>query len=218
MALLHRAELRPSKLELLAAWLPGQDWYQGSAIAELDRVAAYRFDDPAGEVGIETMLVQAGDGPIYQVPMTYRGAPLEGGDAWLIGTMEHSALGPRWVYDASGDPVYVAALVDAILAGTGQAEEFFEVDGRREHREPSMTIAVDGTLQADRLAVGPLRWAVAGDPTRIGTESVELAVYRRLDTDTDTGVGAADAVTLTGTWPGQSAPLPLVYASPRRSG
>src|SRR5262249_43716375 len=29
MALLHRAELHPTKRELLAAWLPGRRWYQG---------------------------------------------------------------------------------------------------------------------------------------------------------------------------------------------
>jgi len=212
MALLHRAELRPSKLELLAAWLPGQDWYQGSTAAELTRVAAYRFDDPDGAVGIETMLVQAGDGPIHQVPMTYRGAPLEGGDAWLIGTMDHSVLGPRWAYDACGDPVYVAALADALLAGTGQAEEFFEVDGRLERRDPSMSIAISGDQPGNVPAVGPLRQVVAGDPTRIVTDSVELAVVRRLGDG-----GGLAGTTLTGTWEGQSTPLPLAYASPRRS-
>ena len=34
------------------------------------------------------------------VPLTYRGAPLAGGEADLVGTTEHSALGTRWVYDA----------------------------------------------------------------------------------------------------------------------
>ena len=79
MALLHQAELVPTKLELLAAWLPGRPWYQEQA-GELARTAAYRFDDPAGEVGIDTILVSAGDGPVYQVPLTYRGAPLDGAD------------------------------------------------------------------------------------------------------------------------------------------
>lgn len=76
MALLHRANLHPTKLELLAAWLPGRSWFHGQDTADLVRVAGYRFDDPAGAVGIETMLVKAGDGPVHQVPLTYRGAPL----------------------------------------------------------------------------------------------------------------------------------------------
>ena len=29
MALLHQADLRPAKLELLTAWLPTRSWYQG---------------------------------------------------------------------------------------------------------------------------------------------------------------------------------------------
>jgi hypothetical protein len=89
-------------------------------------VAGFRFDDPAGEVGIETMLVSADGEIVYQVPLSYRGAPLPDRDAWLIGTSEHSVLGRRWIYDACGDPVYAAALAGVILAGTGQAEELVE--------------------------------------------------------------------------------------------
>ncbi|EEP70210.1 hypothetical protein MCAG_00537 [Micromonospora sp. ATCC 39149] len=50
MVLLHRAEIRPTKLELLSAWLPGRPWFQGEVDAGVERVAAYRFDDPAGQV------------------------------------------------------------------------------------------------------------------------------------------------------------------------
>src|SRR5258706_8514918 len=114
MALLHQADLQPTKPELLAVWLPPRSWYQGPATPALKRAAAYRFDDPAGEVGIETILVQAGGGPVYQVPLTYRGAPLDGADRWLIGTTEHSVLGRRWVYDATGDPVYASTLASTI--------------------------------------------------------------------------------------------------------
>jgi maltokinase-like protein len=128
MALLHQAELHPTKLELLAAWLPQRHWYQGLAGAEIERVAACRFDDPAGAVGIETILVRTAGGPIHHVPLTYRDAPMVGGDAWLVGTCEHSVLGRRWVYDACGDPVYAAALASAIFAGTGQADEFLATD------------------------------------------------------------------------------------------
>ncbi|MEG3635643.1 CG0192-related protein [Micromonospora palythoicola] len=205
MALLHRADIRPTKLDLLAAWLPSRGWYVGGA--EVARVAAYRFDDPEGQVGIETLLVRGGDGPVHQVPLTYRGAPLDGADEWLVGTTEHSVLGRRWVYDAVGDPVYAAALATAILAGTGQAEEYFEVDGRREVRPPSMGITSD-TPPVDVPPVGAVRRVVDGDPTLIVTDTVELAVIRR------PGPAAAPAgATLTGTWDDVRAPL--AYAAPR---
>jgi len=210
MALLHRAELHPTKLELLAGWLPGHHWYQGQAAADIVRVAAYRFDDPAGAVGIETMLVRAGEGAVHQVPLTYRGARLDGCDDWLIGTADHSVLGRRWVYDACGDPVYAAALASAILAGTGQAEQFLEVDGRLERRELSMIVAASGARDAGIPAVDAIRRVVDEDPTLIVTDSVELTVVRRLG-----GSGGLAGATLTGMWSGQSTPLPLACASRR---
>ncbi|MCX4385670.1 hypothetical protein OG777_01830 [Micromonospora peucetia] len=210
MALLHRAEMHPTKFALLAAWLPARAWYQGPAAPDLAGVAAYRFDDPAGAVGVETLLVRVGDGPIHQVPLTYRGAPLDGGDDFLVGTTEHSVLGRRWVYDACGDPVYAATLAAAVLADAGQAEVFFEVDGRREHREPTMAIAGSGPRGADVPAVGTVRDVVGDDLTLIVIDSVELAVVRRLD-----GGTASDGAVLTGTWSGQPSPLPLAYARRR---
>ncbi|MEV4771447.1 CG0192-related protein [Micromonospora humida] len=212
MALLHQAEIRPTKLELLAGWLPGRGWYSGPAAGEPVRVAAYRFDDPAGAVGIETILVRVDTGPVHQVPLTYRDAPLADADEWLVGTTHHSVLGPRWVYDGCGDPVYAAALAAAILTGTGQAQEYFEIDGVREIREPSMTVAITGSGGAP--AVGAVRQVVDGDPTRIGTDTVDLLVARRLPGDGLPDGGPA-AATLTGRWPGQSTPVPLASVRPR---
>jgi hypothetical protein len=209
MALLYQAELHPTKLELLAAWLPGQNWYQGDPRAGIVRVAAYRFDDPAGVVGIETVLVRTSDEVVHQVPLTYRDAPMDGGDGWLIGTTDHSVLGHRWVYDACADPVYIAALASAILAGTGQAEEFLEVDGRLERREATMTVTGSGR-DADVPAIGSVRRVVADDPTRIVTDSLELAIIRRLNGSTE-----PTGATLTGTWSGQPTPVLLAFASAR---
>jgi hypothetical protein len=209
MALLYRAELHPTKLELLAAWLPGRPWYRGHPGADIVRVAGCRFDDPAGAVGIETMLVGAGDGVIHQVPLTYRGAPMDGGDSWLIGTTDHSVLGQRWVYDACGDPVYIAALARAILQGTGQAEEFFDVDGRLECREPAMTVTGSGH-DADLPVIGSVRRVVEADPTLIVTDALELGIVRCLNGNT-----RLPGTTLTSTWSGQSTPVPLAYASVR---
>jgi hypothetical protein len=209
MALIHQATLWPTKLELLAAWLPGRSWYTGPA-GEVLRVAAFRFDDPAGAVGIETMLVRVGDGPVHQIPLTYRDAPLIDGDDWMLGTSEHSVLGKRWIYDGSGDPVYAAALASAILENTGQAEQFTQVDGRLERRELDMSIAGSTTEGAKAPAVGTIQRVAEGDPTLIVTDTAELAVIRRLEA----GTGLTGAV-LTGSWPGQETPMPLASATRR---
>ncbi len=188
MAILHAdADITPTKPELLAAWVPTQPWFVGDATA-LEHLGAYRFDDPDGEVGIETHLVRAGDGPVLQVPWTYRGAPLDGAESLLVGTMEHTVLGPRWIYDAVGDPVYQAVLTSAILTGSAQAELVREfADGRTEIIEQS--VQVTGSGSASHAA------------------PADLEVVRVLDGTLPEG----DDV-LTGTWAGVSEPVVLAVA------
>ncbi|MBO0803354.1 MAG: hypothetical protein J2P25_09830 [Nocardiopsaceae bacterium] len=80
-------------------------------------VGALRLEDPDGAVGIETHLVSDG-AAVYQVPMTYRGAPLPGaGPADLIVTAEHSVLGTRWIYDAEADPVWRREILRLVRDG-----------------------------------------------------------------------------------------------------
>lgn len=128
MALVHRATLTPSKQELVEAWLPGRAWAPGD-LHDLEKLAEYRFDDPDGEVGVETILWQTADGTILQTPLTYRAAPLAGAEDFLVGTCDHSVLGERWVYDGCGDPVWASTLATAVLTGGAQAPMVIEVDG-----------------------------------------------------------------------------------------
>lgn len=126
MAILHNDSwVRPSKLELLTAWVGSQRWYAAQgASPQLTALAAWRLGDPAGEVGIETHLVldTAGSRPVvYQVPLTYRGAPLVGAEHALVGECDHGVLGCRWVYDAPHDPIYAACLLD-LIQGRARAE------------------------------------------------------------------------------------------------
>lgn len=188
MAILHGdAEITPTKPELLATWLPTQPWFTGDASA-IQPVGAYRFDDPDGEVGMETHLVRAGDGPVVQVPWTYRGAPLEGAESFLVGTMDHTLLGPRWIYDAVGDPVYQSVLAATILTGGSQAELVREfADGRTEIAEPTVRVTGSGT----GAEVPP----------------ADIEVVRVLDGTTTEG----DAV-LTGTWADVTEPVVLAVA------
>ncbi|MGW3340824.1 maltokinase N-terminal cap-like domain-containing protein [Streptomyces sp. NPDC001009] len=124
MAVIHQTTLTPTKLELLTTWLPTRPWYRsGSGGPELERTGGFRLDDPEGAVGIEFMVVTDGSTPeptAYLVPLTYRGAPLDGAEDALIGTTEHGVLGKRWVYDGCHDPVLTTELL-ALISGTAQA-------------------------------------------------------------------------------------------------
>lgn len=124
MATIHDAHLSPTKEQLIRRWIGAQRWYTGTVRPRLRLLDSWRLDDPEGEVGIETIVVLDESGSqqvVYQVPLTYRGAPLEGADAALLGEMEHSVLGRRWVYDAPHDHVYVTQLL-ALLRGRVAAQ------------------------------------------------------------------------------------------------
>ncbi len=116
--IIRTATLTPGKTELVQAWMGDQRWYAAKGQQpRLRLLTAWRLDDPEGEVGIETLVLadEAGAEPVvYQVPLTYRGEPLGSADHALVGTMEHSALGHRWVYDAPHDPVYAAQLLELV--------------------------------------------------------------------------------------------------------
>jgi hypothetical protein len=123
MAVTRNATMTPGTLELLASWLPTQPWYiETEREPELTEAGGFRLDDPQGEVGIEFMVVtdSSGDEPVsYHVPLTYRGEPLARAEHALIGTAEHEALGRRWVYDGTHDPVLIGRLLDLLQ---GRAE------------------------------------------------------------------------------------------------
>jgi Maltokinase N-terminal cap domain len=126
MAVIHHTTLKPSKLELLTTWLPTRPWYRSGPAASAPQLAksgGFRLDDPAGQVGIEFMVTTdtaTPDPTTYLVPLTYRGAPLDGAQHALIGTMQHGVLGKRWAYDGCFDPVLVTELL-RLIEGTAQA-------------------------------------------------------------------------------------------------
>ncbi|MFB8078976.1 1,4-alpha-glucan branching protein [Streptomyces sp. NPDC056013] len=137
MAVVHRTTMQPTKLELLTEWLPTREWHAGGE-ARPERVGGFRLDDPAGEVGIEFMVVTDGEGDgatTHLVPLTYRGEPLDGAEHALVGTSEHGVLGKRWIYDGTHDPVLVGQLY-ALLTGRAQAQAQSLSD------VPDLTVAV----------------------------------------------------------------------------
>ncbi|MFD4502647.1 1,4-alpha-glucan branching protein [Streptomyces sp. NPDC058457] len=165
MALIHRTTLKPTKVELLTDWLPTRPWYHGPAAPELVKAGGFRLDDPAGEVGIEFMVVTEGSGGsegsgAYLVPLTYRGAPLEGAEHALVGTMEHGVLGTRWAYDGCHDPVLTTELLALI-------------EGRAEAQAQSITDTPDREVERSYAGQGP----VTGLGAPVDTDgSTEFAV------------------------------------------
>lgn len=178
MAIIHHATLVPGKLDLIAAWLERQPWNPGlPAGGRLERVGTYRFDDPQGEVGIEGFLLRSGEAVLHLV-LSYRGAPLEGGEDALIGTMEHSVLGARWVYDAAGDPVGRAALIRGARGEQSQAV--------LEEQGPEGTTVRESDVRVRSVAAAP------GQAE--GQDTSALKIARVL------GVPGSPGETVTGGW------------------
>lgn len=121
------AVLDPGKIDLLRAWVRDQSWFNGNP-EKLEQVTAYRFVDPAGEVGMESFLLTDGS-RTFHVPVTYRGAELEGAEHALVGTMEHPVLGRRWVYDAPADPVYATEVRRVISHRDTASDHLQKEDG-----------------------------------------------------------------------------------------
>lgn len=182
MALLYAAQLSPTKPELIAAWLPSSPYYEGSRSA-VEPVGAYRFDDPDGEVGIEVHLVRDAAGVVYQVPLTYRPAALPG--ARLVGEMEHSVLGRRYVHDATTDPVYVQQLLAAVYDGRHEAEQFVHVDGAEPRRIESTAHAWGtGVTDSTVPVVAGVRAIADGTDTVVAAGAVTVVVHHRpVDTE-----------------------------------
>lgn len=195
MALYHKATITPTKADLIASWAPSQSWYPDDG-GESEVVGAFRFDDPTGQTGIETHLVTAGD-TLLHVPLTYRNEPLEGAEDSLIGPMEHSALGTRWVYDGLGDGLYRAMLAGAAMTGQGEALGMVVYDGRW-HIAPTNVRLEGGGWGMDRVAVD--EFAVASQDamlTVLRNDGFELTFFRRLSAAERPPMG------LTATWAGQ---------------
>ncbi|WP_412743436.1 maltokinase N-terminal cap-like domain-containing protein [Krasilnikovia sp. MM14-A1004] len=164
MAVIHRTTtLTPNKIELLTPWLPTRPWYvAGAAGPELTKAGGFRLDDPEGAVGIEFLVVTdaAGAQPTaYLVPLTYRGAPLDGAEHALVGTMEHGVLGRRWAYDGCHDPVLIAQLL-ALIEGRARAQDQ-NISGAPD-TDVTRAYTGDGPVSVDVTA------AAIDDPT--GTE------------------------------------------------
>ncbi|WP_335970663.1 MULTISPECIES: maltokinase N-terminal cap-like domain-containing protein [Streptomycetaceae] len=212
MAFIHKTTLVPSKVELVAPWLAAQPWYVGTGQAPvLDKSGGFRLDDPEGEVGIEFMVVTdtsgEGEGRAYFVPLTYRGAELEGAEDALIGTTEHGVLGRRWVYDGVHDPVLRAELLALI-------QDRAEPQAQSVSDTPDPTVLP--TLNGPALPVGALATEVVDGPdgTRVTVETPSYATHtlhlpRVLDPAAPVPTDPVPRAHLTGQWRPPTADAPV---------
>ncbi len=205
MALFHLATITPTKAEIIAEWIPTQSW---GPVAELSTevIGAFRFDDPVGRVGMETHLVTAG-GTLLQVPLTYRDQPLAGADDALIGEMQHSVLGTRWVYDGLRDPHLVVMLAAVAMTGQGEALGMAVYDDRWNIAPSNVRIQGGGWTQ-ERVPVDGFEIEHSDEVTvALRNDRFTLTVYRR------PLPGPRPAIGLTATWAEQ--PNPVVLAEVR---
>jgi hypothetical protein len=194
MGLVHAtADIVPTKQELVESWLPSRPWAGGATSVEV--LAGYRFDDPEGEVGIETIVWRTPAGDLLQVPLTYRSAPLAGAEQHLISTMEHTVLGTRWVYDGCADPVLVSELARAMLTGGTGVDNEYDVGNGPEHSPTSAQ--VKGSGSADSVPeIDEVGCYDEGPLTIVNTGPLELVVARVVGTFVEA------AETLAVTWKG----------------
>jgi hypothetical protein len=204
MAVHHAATIVPTKLELLQAWVPRQPWLGDADASTLTKLGSYRFDDPDGEVGMETHLLGTADGQVLQVPLTYRGAPRTGAEGSLITTMTHTTLGDRWIYDGCHDPVYVTSLVRAILTGGREADLYAATDAGLV-LEPATTHVRGNGCLASTSVPALTAPAVSHKGT---TSTIDAGIRLTLPRVVMTTTLATNAA-LSGTWPGQETPVVL---------
>lgn len=124
MGIVYNTSMSPTKNELVSAWLPKQNFYTGKDTPKLQHIGGFRLEDPEGKVGVELRIYADHSDTsdvVYHVPLTYRDAPLPGAEKFLLGIGEHAILGPRYIYDAEGDPVFNAQAKE-LLAGNTQAQ------------------------------------------------------------------------------------------------
>ncbi|SDK01077.1 hypothetical protein SAMN05428985_102255 [Nocardioides sp. YR527] len=203
MSIVHKATLTPSKNEIFGAWLATQTWCEGDLAS---MIGSYRFDDPAGRVGIECVLLEVGESVVH-LPVSYREAPLDGAEDFLMATTEHSALGTRYVYDACADPVAVRALLAAALTGATQEPMDVYDQGRLVERRDTVVTAV-GTGSWSPDAVPHLDGVTIrshGATPRVEAGGFTVTVKRVAD-----GSEAEGDESITVAWPGGSGALVAV--------
>ena len=142
------AVLNPTKAEILH-----------QQFGPVTNIGAFRFVDPNGKVGIETLLVRETDGALLQFPVTYREQRIS--DTHEVGTTEHSHLGTRHITKIVADPVAVTEIIRVILEGDTNVQRS---DGKTSPYE----IRGTGTAGVDTLTLGNIHLKKIADTVVTG--------------------------------------------------
>lgn len=136
---------RIAKIHPTATLSPTKDEILHQQFGPVTSIGAFRFVDPNGKVGIETLLVRETDGALLQFPVTYREQRIS--DTHEVGTTEHSDLGTRHITKIVADPVAVTEVIRVILEGDTNVQRS---DGKTSPYE----IRGTGTAGVDTLTLG----------------------------------------------------------------
>jgi hypothetical protein len=137
------------------------------------------------------------------VPLTYRDAPLESAEDSLIGQMEHSVLGTRWVYDGLGDHRFVIMLAGVALTGQGEALGLAQHEGRWYIAPSDVRIRGGGWTHQPAPVDGFEVESAGATSVVLRNDRFEMTVLRHPTP------GDRPAIGLTATWDGQRDPVVL---------
>lgn len=150
---------RIAKIHPTATLNPTKDEILHQQFGPVTNIGAFRFVDPNGKVGIETLLVRETDGALLQFPVTYREQRIS--DTHEVGTTEHSHLGTRHITKIVADPVAVTEIIRVILEGDTNVQRS---DGKTSPYE----IRGTGTAGVDTLTLGNIHLKKIADTVVTG--------------------------------------------------
>ena len=150
---------RIAKVYSTAVLNPTKDEILHQQFGPVTNIGAFRFVDPNGKVGIETLLVRETDGALLQFPVTYREQRIS--DTHEVGTTEHSHLGTRHITKVVADPVAVTEIIRVILEGDTNVQ-------RSDGKTSPYKIRGTGTAGVDTLTLGNIHLKKIADTVVTG--------------------------------------------------
>ena len=151
---------RIAKIHPTATLSPTKDVILHQQFGPVTSIGAFRFVDPNGKVGIETLLVrETTNGVLLQFPVTYREQCIS--DTHEVGTTEHSDLGTRHITKVVADPVAVTEIIRVILEGDTNVQ-------RSDGKTSPYKIHGTGTAGVDTLTLGNIHLKKIADTVVTG--------------------------------------------------